>query len=371
RNSNPCARRFAVKLPGVTDSSSDYSRGRPEAAPRASRSEPETVGEQGESGVHRGPPDRVAATAEPQPFRDGARRIRVADPDRAGRVAVLRVGAGRPRRGERPIGGAPLEGEPLARARRELPGDLLVDRPSLGERGRVGAAQLRRQRGRAGDHSPAHDRRGTRHVDERGRQQPARERLGERDPLTAPRELGDDTLGERVHGHPSAFAARVTRHASHRYCAPLTTVSARAMPMRLQLTHSIQSPSTAHSGTRANDSAIACATVLSLPSEPAGMTWSRSIAKRKIVMPNSRTRITIVTHHHSSPRIESVTSAAPTRILSAIGSTSLPKSVTRLRLRARKPSTESVVIERMNRAPAIQRYSPSSPPSSTMSHTNT
>lgn len=46
-------------------------------------------------------------------------------------------------------------------------------------------------------------------------------------------------------------------------------------------------------------------------------------------MPTSRPRMTIVTHHGSSPRIDRLTSAAPVSALSAIGSAILPKSVMR------------------------------------------
>lgn len=59
-------------------------------------------------------------------------------------------------------------------------------------------------------------------------------------------------------------------------------------------------------------------------------------------MPISRTRITMVTHHHSSPSAESITKAEPINSLSAIGSAILPKSVMRPRLRARSPSSLSV-----------------------------
>ncbi len=52
-------------------------------------------------------------------------------------------------------------------------------------------------------------------------------------------------------------------------------------------------------------------------------------------MPNSRTSTRIVTHHQSSPRMESETSAPPVRILSAMGSRITPTSVTRFRRRAR------------------------------------
>ena len=80
--------------------------------------------------------------------------------------------------------------------------------------------------------------------------------------------------------------------------------------------------------------------------------------------------MTIVTHHGSSPRIESAMSAPPVSILSAIGSSSLPRSVTRLRLRAMAPSMPSVAIARMKSAAAAQRSAPSAPPSASSIQTN-
>ena len=50
----------------------------------------------------------------------------------------------------------------------------------------------------------------------------------------------------------------------------------------------------------------------------------------------------MVTHHRSSPRIDSPMKAMPVSALSAIGSASLPKLVTRSYLRASLPSTKSV-----------------------------
>ena len=50
--------------------------------------------------------------------------------------------------------------------------------------------------------------------------------------------------------------------------------------------------------------------------------------KRSSVTPTSRTRITTVTHQGSSSRIDSPISAVPVSALSAIGSASLPNSVT-------------------------------------------
>jgi hypothetical protein len=58
------------------------------------------------------------------------------------------------------------------------------------------------------------------------------------------------------------------------------------------------------------------------------MTPRRSTAIRNPVMPSSRTMITAVTHHGRSPSNDNPISAAPMRALSAIGSASVPNSVT-------------------------------------------
>ena len=73
--------------------------------------------------------------------------------------------------------------------------------------------------------------------------------------------------------------------------------------------------------------ATAWTSVLSLPPRLAGMTPWRSTANRSTVTPISRTMITTVTHHGRSPSIDSPIRAAPISALSAIGSASLPNSV--------------------------------------------
>jgi len=79
-----------------------------------------------------------------------------------------------------------------------------------------------------------------------------------------------------------------------------------------------------------------CRTVFSFPPEDAGITAPRrTMTNRSSVTPNSRTMITIVTHHGTVPSIERSTSAVIVRALSAMGSAILPKSVTSPRDRAR------------------------------------
>ena len=70
------------------------------------------------------------------------------------------------------------------------------------------------------------------------------------------------------------------------------------------------------------------ATVFILPPRLAAMTPCRITHTRSRVTASSRTRITTVTHHGSSSRIDSPIRAVPVSALSAIGSASLPNSVT-------------------------------------------
>src|SRR6478736_5564731 len=75
-----------------------------------------------------------------------------------------------------------------------------------------------------------------------------------------------------------------------------------------------------------------------------------------------------VTHHGSSPRIDRPMKAKPVSTLSAMGSSSLPRSVTISYLRASQPSIPSVAMATMNRAAAHQRSAPSAPPSASSIH---
>src|SRR5215469_12566606 len=105
--------------------------------------------------------------------------------------------------------------------------------------------------------------------------------------------------------------------------------------------------------------AITCSIVLILPPRLAAMTPREITQKRRPVTASSRNRITPVTHHGSSPRADSTTSADPVSALSAIGSAILPKSVIRLRRRASSPSRKSVAEASPNvTQAAIRRTSP-------------
>src|SRR5690625_5275448 len=66
-------------------------------------------------------------------------------------------------------------------------------------------------------------------------------------------------------------------------------------------------------------------TVLIFPPRLAGITRVRNMINRMTVMPHSRSRITMVIHHHISPSNDMVIHAAPVKNLSAIGSAIFPK----------------------------------------------
>ena len=101
--------------------------------------------------------------------------------------------------------------------------------------------------------------------------------------------------------------------------------------------------------------ATVCSAVLSLPPRPAGITPCRITTNRITVTPTSRTRMMTVTHHGTIPMMDSPIRAIPSIALSAIGSATLPKSVTCLRRRARSPSMLSVTIATPNTARAASR----------------
>ena len=102
--------------------------------------------------------------------------------------------------------------------------------------------------------------------------------------------------------------------------------------------------------------------VLALPPLLAAMMPYLAMAARTQVMPHSRSRISTVKNHGSSPRMLSETKAAPVSALSATGSHSLPKSVTRLYFRAMLPSATSVSIASTKTMVAHSRHVKSSGP---------
>ncbi len=69
-------------------------------------------------------------------------------------------------------------------------------------------------------------------------------------------------------------------------------------------------------------------------------------------MANSRAKISTTTQAGVRSIATKATRAAVTKILSTSGSINLPKVVTKLRLRARWPSTKSVQAATMNSSPA-------------------
>ncbi len=95
--------------------------------------------------------------------------------------------------------------------------------------------------------------------------------------------------------------------------------------------------------------------VFHLPLVAAAITTVLATESRSRVTDHSRTSTRIVTHHQTSPMIESATSAIPVSALSAMGSAILPKSVTRLRARAMSPSILSVAIATTKTPKAAER----------------
>src|SRR5262249_40623768 len=118
--------------------------------------------------------------------------------------------------------------------------------------------------------------------------------------------------------------------------------------------------------------ATICSTVLILPPLLAGMTPCRITQKRSAVTPTSRTRITPVTHHGSSPRAESVMRAEPVSALSAIGSAILPKSGTTPRPRpSGPPSRSETEATRKTKNATIRENVPSATRNATKTGTST
>src|SRR5437764_162759 len=108
------------------------------------------------------------------------------------------------------------------------------------------------------------------------------------------------------------------------------------------------------------------------PLEQRAGTPGRITQKRSTVTPTSRTTTTTVTHHGSTPSTDRPISAVPVSALSAIGSASLPNSVTCPVRRAMSPSYRSVMIASAKQSAAHQRAvlsrtcpTPSAPNSST------
>ena len=117
----------------------------------------------------------------------------------------------------------------------------------------------------------------------------------------------------------------------------------------------IVSPGRDSNGKMRIPTASVCSTVLSLPPRPAGITPCRITTNRITVTPTSRTRMMTVTHQGTIPMTDSPIRAIPSIALSAIGSATLPKSVTCLRRRARSPSMLSVTMATPNTTSAASR----------------
>jgi hypothetical protein len=91
-------------------------------------------------------------------------------------------------------------------------------------------------------------------------------------------------------------------------------------------------------GSRKPKMAATWVAVFTLPPQDAAMTWYLTTAMRITVTATSLARMIPVTHHDNNPYTDKQIKAAAISALSAIGSASLPKSVTMPRVRARWPS---------------------------------
>ena len=102
--------------------------------------------------------------------------------------------------------------------------------------------------------------------------------------------------------------------------------------------------------------AVACAQVFSFPRSRAAITTPRSIAaSRRPEIRSSRATIAATIHAGQTPSSISITSTARTSTLSAIGSSSEPSCEVTPRLRAIRPSSQSVAIATQKMA--VAQYS--------------
>ena len=251
---------------------------------------------------------RIAARSPPPSARPTASTWssdREAEPDLAGCVAVLRVGAGDARRRDADVGRPPRHGEcrarppPSARATSGCTGAV------RGQQVGIHAQQAWLELGGVRHDSPAHDDRGARCRISSATSSPPVSDSATAIVEPAPRELSDE-LARR-----GTSVGRCTPSSARSATTPArgTRRRSRASGRRRRHQHEVdhveplaEEPRTAPAGDADRDRLHPG---LDLAEHDAGMTWSRSATRRSTVMPTSRTRMTMVTHHGSSPRIDS------------------------------------------------------------------
>jgi len=170
---------------------------------------------------------------------------------------VLRVGSGN-------TGGCETNGRAIlcANLRGHLDRNGRINGTALGEQHLVDTQNRRLHVGRINNRSPDDNSRRSGGVHECRTDQPARQRFGDGDRFAGSR--------ERVNQPRNAIGGGVIHQAQpriafHTYSSPVHTVSATAATIRNPLNQFIQSPSSAGNGASANDTAIDCAVVLTLP----------------------------------------------------------------------------------------------------------
>lgn len=177
------------------------------------------------------------------------------------RDAVLRVGSGHP--GCRNADRRP---ELRANTRRHLQRDGLVDCAALGEQPLVHSQNRRLDVGRIHNRSPDDNPRRTSGMNERRADETTRQGFGDGNRLAGSskrvNQSGDSCRGGVIH-------QAQPRIAFHTYSIPVHSVSATAATISAALNQFIQSPSNAGNGANANETAMACAVVLTLPPQDA------------------------------------------------------------------------------------------------------
>ena len=146
--------------------------------------------------------------------------------------------------------------------RRHLHRNRRIDGTSLGQQRFIDTQNRRLDVGRINNRSPDDHPRGASGMNESRQDESARQRFGDGNRLTGTRERVDQS-GNSCRG--GVIHQAQPRIAFHTYSIPVHTVSATAAIINAALNQFIQSPSSAGNGASANDTAMACAVVLTLP----------------------------------------------------------------------------------------------------------
>jgi len=179
------------------------------------------------------------------------------DKNRSDGDAVLRIGSGHPR-----CRNADRRAERRADTSGHLHSNRRINRAVLGEQPCIDPQHRRLDVGRINNRSPDDHPRSASGMNESRTDQTARQGFGDGHRLAGTREGIDQSSNSRRGGVIHQAQPRI---AFHTYSSPVHTVSATAAVIRNPLNQFIQSPSSAGNGASANDTAMACAVVLTLP----------------------------------------------------------------------------------------------------------